>query len=88
MQVLMTAAGESLLVWLTEHQSMQSDVPVASLPCKTAIGRAGSTACIDDIEGSKGMNCLQACGQMKIFKLQLQCCTCATGRLCVMHDQG
>ena len=32
MQVLMAAAApvKSLLVWLTEHQSMQSDVPVAS----------------------------------------------------------
>jgi len=47
MQVLMTAAApvKSLLVWLTECQSMQSDVPVASLSCKTIVG---STACINE----------------------------------------
>ncbi len=47
MQVLMTAAAavRLLVVWLTEHHSTQSDVPIASLSCKTVIGRAGSTAC-------------------------------------------
>jgi len=49
MQVLMSAAApvKSLLVSLTEHQSMQSDVPVAVLSCKAVTGKAGSTACIN-----------------------------------------
>ena len=56
MQVLMTAAAavKSLVVWLTEHHSMQSDVPIASISCTTAIGRAGSTACTIKIRKQQG----------------------------------
>jgi len=77
MQVLMSAAApvKSLLVSLTEHQSMQSDVPVAVLSCKAVTGKAGSTACINKFWKWQGHGLLASLWSFQMAMAMLHLCS-------------
>ena len=67
----MTAAApvKPLLVWLTEHHSIQSDGPVGFLPCtrcSSTLEKLGQQHVSINFETGKSMDCLQACDQIRL----------------------
>lgn len=90
----MTAAApvKPLLVWLTEHHSIQSDGPVGFLPCtrcSSTLEKLGQQHVSINFETGKGMDCLQACDQIRLSDGNGSAASAsAAERLCIMHDQG